>query len=161
MARKQLSSIKPALDELLPTPALREAYEEASAALEAGRLVRTVRTEAGLSQKMLAARLSITQARVSAIESGEGRDGPSYGLLRRIAAACGTPLAAFFARVVSLGAASPASAPYANVIEEDVGLAGVSAKAVHGSARVHASSSKGNKHKQPATPEVTSSGRHR
>lgn len=82
----------PALDELLPTPELRVAYEEASAALEAGRYVRALRKKAGLTQGALAARLSITQARISAIEAGAGRDGPSYGLLKRIMTACGTSL---------------------------------------------------------------------
>lgn len=42
-----LSRVKPDLSELLPTPELRAAYEEASAALEAGRL----RNEAGLLQQ--------------------------------------------------------------------------------------------------------------
>lgn len=82
-----LRRVKPTLDELLPTPKLRLAYKE-TAALEAGKYVRALRKEAGLTQSALAARLSITQARISAIESGDGRDGPSYGLLKRIAKAC-------------------------------------------------------------------------
>jgi transcriptional regulator with XRE-family HTH domain len=94
---KQLHSVKPSLNELLPTLELREAYEEASAALEAGRLVRALRKRAGLTQQALAERLSMTQARVSAIEAGEGRDGPTYGLLKRIAAACGMSLASALA----------------------------------------------------------------
>jgi transcriptional regulator with XRE-family HTH domain len=94
---KQLHRVKPSLNELLPTLELREAYEEASAALEAGQLVRALRKRAGLTQQALAERLSMTQARVSAIEAGEGRDGPTYGLLKRIAAACDMSLASAFA----------------------------------------------------------------
>jgi DNA-binding XRE family transcriptional regulator len=90
---KLLLRVKPDLNKLLPTPELREAYEQASAAFEAGRFVRALRKEAHLTQEMLAERLAITQERVSAIEAGNGRDGPSYGLLKRIVEACGTSLA--------------------------------------------------------------------
>jgi transcriptional regulator with XRE-family HTH domain len=95
-ARKtKLRRVSPRLDELLPTAAAREAYEDASAALEAGRLVRSFRERSGMTQGQLAERLSISQPRICAIERGEGRDGPSYALLKRIAAACGVewPLA--------------------------------------------------------------------
>ena len=91
---------KPDLNELLPTPELRAAYEQASAALEAGRFVRALRRKARLTQDTLAARLAITQERVSAIEAGNGRDGPSYGLLKRIAEACGTSLSPVLEHVV-------------------------------------------------------------
>lgn len=95
---EKLRRVKPSLDELLPDPEAREAFDETSAALEAGRLVRAFRRRRGLTQSELASRLAITQARISAIETGEGRDGPSYALLKRIAHACGvawpvTPLA--------------------------------------------------------------------
>jgi transcriptional regulator with XRE-family HTH domain len=86
---EKLYRVKPSLDELLPTPETRATFDEVGAALEAAQLVREFRKKAGLNQIDLAARLSISQARVSAIESGEGRDGPSYGLLKRIALACG------------------------------------------------------------------------
>ena len=93
---EKLRRVKPSLDELLPDPESREAFEEASAALEAGRLVRAFRQQRGITQRELADCLSITQARISAIETGEGRDGPSYALLKRIARACGAswPMAA-------------------------------------------------------------------
>ena len=80
--------VEPKLDELLSTPEQRLAFEEASAAHEAGRLVRALREHAGLSQVALASRLHISQPRVSAIEAGVGRDGPSYALLKRILIAC-------------------------------------------------------------------------
>jgi len=79
------------LDELLPTAESRAVYDDASASLEAGRLVRDFRKRAGLTQSQLARKLDVSQARVCAIETGEGRDGPSYGLLKRIATACNAP----------------------------------------------------------------------
>ncbi|WP_424137716.1 helix-turn-helix transcriptional regulator [Roseomonas chloroacetimidivorans] len=94
-SNNRLRTVQPDLTELLPTPGARAAYEEAAAALEAGRLVRELRQAAGLTQVQLADRLNVSQARVSAIEKGEGRDGPSYGLLKRIAAACGVDWPAF------------------------------------------------------------------
>ena len=86
---EKLRRVRPSLEELLPDPEAREAFDETSAALEAGRLVRAFRRKKGFTQSELADRLSITQARISAIETGEGRDGPSYALLKRIAHACG------------------------------------------------------------------------
>jgi DNA-binding XRE family transcriptional regulator len=85
----RLGRVEPRLDELLPTPELRQVFTEASAALEAGRLVRSLREKAGLTQEELADRLDMKQPRVSAIEAGRGRDGPSYALLKRIVFACG------------------------------------------------------------------------
>jgi DNA-binding XRE family transcriptional regulator len=83
--------VQPKLEDLLPTPELRVAFEEASAALEAGQLVRAMRNKAGLTQVQLAERLKVEQPRISAIEAGRGRDGPSYALLKRIAIACNIP----------------------------------------------------------------------
>jgi transcriptional regulator with XRE-family HTH domain len=87
--KETFSRVRPTWDDLLPSAADRAAFDDASAALEAGRFVRKLRTAAGLTQTQLAARLDVSQARVSAIETGEGRDGPSYALLKRIVAACG------------------------------------------------------------------------
>lgn len=101
-----LRHVTPTLNELLPTPKLQKAYEEASAALEAGRYVRAFRKHAGLTQQALAERLSITQARVSAIEAGDGRDGPSYGLLTRIMKACGVSLEPILEKTLLSGNAS-------------------------------------------------------
>jgi DNA-binding XRE family transcriptional regulator len=86
--KKKLDRVEPSLDELLPTPELHVAFEEASAAFEAGQLVRALREKAGLTQNALAERLNMSQPRVSAIEAGRGRDGPSYALLKRIVIAC-------------------------------------------------------------------------
>jgi DNA-binding XRE family transcriptional regulator len=83
--------VQPKLEDLLPTPELRVAFEEASAALEAGQLVRAMRNKAGFTQLQLANQLGVAQPRISAIEAGHGRDGPSYALLKRIAIACDVP----------------------------------------------------------------------
>jgi transcriptional regulator with XRE-family HTH domain len=90
MARRISPSIvEPTLEELLPTPEAMHLFQQFTAALEAGRLVRRWREAAGLTQKQLAERLRLTQARISAIERGRGRDGPTYGLMQRLATACG------------------------------------------------------------------------
>jgi transcriptional regulator with XRE-family HTH domain len=60
-----------------------------SSAEEAATFIRQLRSNAGLTQHELARRLGISQPRVSAIERGIGSDGPTYGILRRIARACG------------------------------------------------------------------------
>lgn len=86
---KTLDRIRPRVEDLLPTKDLRTVFDDTSAALEAGRLVREMRERAGLSQLELAEKLGISQPRVSALEAGRGRDGPSYALLKRIVAACG------------------------------------------------------------------------
>jgi len=85
---EKLRRITPVLDELLHSLELKKAYEDASAALEAGRLVRKLRIEAGLTQTALANQLQMSQARVSAIEAGRGRDGPSYGLMKKVVDVC-------------------------------------------------------------------------
>jgi transcriptional regulator with XRE-family HTH domain len=87
--KNKLQRVTPDFDELLPSDDARSDFEEASAAQEAGRLVRGFRRFAGITQTQLAERLSIAQGRISVIEKGEGRDGPTYGLLKRIAHACG------------------------------------------------------------------------
>jgi ribosome-binding protein aMBF1 (putative translation factor) len=61
----------------------------AKAAADAAALVRRMRNDAGLSQRALGDRLGIKQARVSEIEAGVGPQGPSFGLMQRIAEACG------------------------------------------------------------------------
>jgi CspA family cold shock protein len=111
------------LEELLVTPAGRAAFEAKSAALEAAELVRAFRRRAvaadgraGISQDELASRIGTSQARVSQIENGEGRDGPSYALLRRIAFACGIDWTLMLRTITEdtssgLAAATPAGVP--------------------------------------------------
>ena len=94
-----VSAVTPTVEDLLASQELVQAFDDASAAIEAGHLVRTVRKKAGLSQITLAKRLAISQARVSAIETGVGTEGPTYGLLRRVASACGTSLPIMFSGI--------------------------------------------------------------
>lgn len=88
---------------VMANPKMRAAVIEQRAVLATSRLIRETREEAGLSQSELALRLGVTQARVSSLESGCGKKGPSIGLLARIAEACGGSLA--------LNLSTPAEAP--------------------------------------------------
>jgi DNA-binding transcriptional regulator YiaG len=63
-----------------------------SAGMRAGAIVRGMRRTAGLSQAGLAARIGVTQERVSELERGAGPQGPTYELLDRIAVVCGMVL---------------------------------------------------------------------
>jgi transcriptional regulator with XRE-family HTH domain len=87
--------VKPTIEELLHTPEARAQFEESSDLAEAARIVRTMRSRArgsegsrGITQEALAGLLGVTQARISQIESGQGRDGLSFTLMKRIARAC-------------------------------------------------------------------------
>ena len=96
MSEDQPRVVHPILEELLPTPEARERFEGTAAALEAAELVRTLRQQAltvsgtrGISQVELAKRTGLSQPRISQIEKGEGRDGLTYTVIRKIAHACG------------------------------------------------------------------------
>jgi transcriptional regulator with XRE-family HTH domain len=82
--------------DLLSDPGIRARFEEKAAALEAANLVRQMRSQAlsasgmrGISQDELAQRAGLSQPRISQIEKGDGRDGLSYAVLRKLAYACG------------------------------------------------------------------------
>ena len=64
-----------------------------SAAVEAGALVRSGRLAANLSQRELAQAAGLRQPALSAIERGEGKDGPTFRKLRDLAAALGMRIA--------------------------------------------------------------------
>jgi transcriptional regulator with XRE-family HTH domain len=64
-----------------------------SAAAEAGRLVRSIRLAARMSQRELAAAAGLQQPALSAIERGEGKDGPTFRKLRDLAGALGMRVA--------------------------------------------------------------------
>ena len=96
MGKDGMRVVHPTLDELLPTAEARARFEEKAAALEAADLVRKMRLQAltstgtrGITQRELARRARMRQPQISQIESGEGRDGPTYAVLRRLAYACG------------------------------------------------------------------------
>lgn len=62
------------------------------AAIEIGARIRIARIAAGLTQSKLAKQIGCNQGDLSDIERGQGRDGPSYRLLRSIAEALGIEL---------------------------------------------------------------------
>lgn len=84
----ETEQVHPSVADVLPETADYELFEATSAALEAGSLVRLFRMKAGLSQAALAEKVQVSQARISQIENADGRDGPTYALLRRLAFAC-------------------------------------------------------------------------
>jgi DNA-binding XRE family transcriptional regulator len=71
----------------------RAAYFDALSAANSGQFVRQARKRKGWTQAQLATVLGISQARISELESGSARQGPTVGLLARIADACGLKLA--------------------------------------------------------------------
>jgi transcriptional regulator with XRE-family HTH domain len=77
------------LEALFPTPEKMEQFRESTDALEAASLIRRIRELVDISQAELARRLGVTQARMSIIEKGEGPNGPTYAMLKRVARACG------------------------------------------------------------------------
>lgn len=80
------------LEMILAGPEGRRQAAATAASLRAGRLVRRMREAAGLSQSELAGRLSVSQERVSAIENGLSRQGPTIATLEGVAEACGFQL---------------------------------------------------------------------
>jgi transcriptional regulator with XRE-family HTH domain len=63
------------------------------AGIRAGEMVRRMRVLANLSQKQLGDAIGVTQARISELEAGLGKNGPSFAVLERIASACHAELA--------------------------------------------------------------------
>jgi len=76
----------------LRDPAVREGYNEQDAVVRAAALVRSMREAAGLSQSALAAQIGTSQAHLSMLERGVGRQGPTFLILQKIATACGQEL---------------------------------------------------------------------
>ena len=70
-------------------PGMAELIESEYAALRAAEFVKQTRKAAHLSRSELAGKLGVTTARISEVEAGQGRYGPSVALLARIAEACG------------------------------------------------------------------------
>lgn len=60
-----------------------------TASFRAATLVRTMRREASYSQRDLASKIGVSQARISEIEAGLGKHGPTWDVMERIAAVCG------------------------------------------------------------------------
>ena len=66
----------------------KEAFVERSAAFEAGDLVRMMRENAHMTQKELAQKISTSQSHLSEVERGNGLQGPTFSLLRKVADVC-------------------------------------------------------------------------
>ncbi|TVS01042.1 MAG: XRE family transcriptional regulator [Rhodospirillales bacterium] len=73
-------------------PSGRAAYDAFLDVLDAGTLVRELRTHHGLTQARLADMAGTTQSHLSEIEHGTGKQGPTVELLSRIGRACGDPI---------------------------------------------------------------------
>lgn len=82
-------SLRSALQELADRPDLLDVDEIDSAAIEIGLELKRARESRGLTQVELAEATGIGQGAISDIERGKGRDGPSYRVIRDIAAALG------------------------------------------------------------------------
>jgi phasin family protein len=92
-AEVQLETKQP--EELLDTTEQRARFNDSMDIAEAAALVRSMRRNArrpdgtlGITQEELANRIGVSQTRISHIENGVGRDGPSFTLLKRISRAC-------------------------------------------------------------------------
>jgi len=90
--KQHFMSIEQVEHKLEKIPGLSELIEDESAALHAAEFIGHTRKAAHLSQAKLAEKIGVSQARVSQMEKGIGRYGPSLGLLERIASACGGSL---------------------------------------------------------------------
>jgi ribosome-binding protein aMBF1 (putative translation factor) len=86
---------------LAKIPTASKLIEEERAGLHAAELIREARKAAHLSQADLAAKIEVTQARVSQMESGAGPYGLSVVLLERVARACGGVLNLSFEKKAS------------------------------------------------------------
>ena len=82
-----MKSLKAVKAELLANPAVRQAYDAQAPEFELARELIAARTQAGLTQGEVAARLGTTQSVVARIESGRGT--PSTRTVQRFAHAVG------------------------------------------------------------------------
>lgn len=69
-----------------------QAYYSAWGAGSAAAFIRAARRQAGLTQSQLAEALGTAQSRIAELEGGSAKQGPTIGLLARIAQACGKKL---------------------------------------------------------------------
>jgi predicted transcriptional regulator len=82
-----VKSLKNLKAELLANPAVRQAYDSQTPEFELARELIAARTQAGLTQGDVAARMGTTQSVVARIESGRGT--PSMRTVQRFASAVG------------------------------------------------------------------------
>jgi DNA-binding XRE family transcriptional regulator len=86
--------------DLAKVPGMSKIIEEERATLRAAEFVKQARKSAHLSQAGLAKKLDVTQVRISQLEHGEGKNGPTLALLQRVARACGGSLQLTFEKSV-------------------------------------------------------------
>ena len=98
MKKRKGMSLDQVRRELLKIPGSSKLIAEERANLHAAELIREARKFAHLSQAALAAKLQVEQSRISQMESGRGKYGPSVVLLERVARACGGTLRLAFER---------------------------------------------------------------
>jgi ribosome-binding protein aMBF1 (putative translation factor) len=82
-----MKSLKNVKTKLLANPAVRQAYDAQAPEFELARELIAARTQAGLTQGEVAARMGTTQSVVARIESGRGT--PSLRTVQRFASAVG------------------------------------------------------------------------
>jgi len=89
ISNKSVKDRKIPLSQLLGTSEKRwTAFRRGADILEAAATIKRMRLAAGLSQTDLALACDTTQSHISELENGTGKQGPTYGLLKRIARAC-------------------------------------------------------------------------
>ena len=101
----------------------REAFVERSAAFEAGDLVRTMREKAHLTQKQLAKRISTSQSHLSEVERGNGLQGSTFSMLRKVSYACAIDLQIDLSPSVTLSRLNDITAEQRNALAEGLGVA--------------------------------------
>jgi|GEM_PF-1860171 len=82
----------------LADPVSRSAYFEATARFKVARLVKSMQTHAGLTQKELATCAGVSPASIAKIERAAGSEVTSVGLLVSLAAASGVELVLDYAK---------------------------------------------------------------
>lgn len=64
------------------------AYEDYSAVLNAARMIKVMRRQAGLTQAALAEKMGVSQTVVGRLETATGKRGPTMEMMTRAATAC-------------------------------------------------------------------------
>lgn len=108
-------TVRFSVQDRLKDPEVRRGYEEQSAVVEAARLVRRMREMSGLSQEILARQVGTSQAHLSTLERGIGKQGPTFLMLRKLARACGVQLQ------VSVQAPGAQASPGAGAERQEIG----------------------------------------
>jgi DNA-binding XRE family transcriptional regulator len=79
-------------ERLLKNPEVKQAYDDHTVVLETAAFIRELRIKAGYTQKVLAARMGVTQELVARLERGDGKRGMTVAMFARVVSACGQPV---------------------------------------------------------------------